>query len=239
MDKKAQINLIFSATVVQPTVHIDDIPECTTVQSGLTKPMSQAQQVPRHPRCFTVVALTDYTRLDRAVTRTSCPKLLGTGISFGVTGPHRLGDVRAKPCQAVIALTSTTCAATTGGTSGYQVKPTAPPTQFRLSNLQRMQHMPSLAVRQPPSPVHQADRSSPPSQHALPKRAARKTNRRRTAMSTVTATTTSALHPGAMQALVQFRSSSLRRMQCTPSSIGNRASSSVHQADRSPHQVTS
>ena len=85
LDKKAQINLLFSATVVQPTVHIDDIPECTTVQSGLTKPMSQAQQVPRHPRCFTVVALTDYTRLDRAVTRTSCPKLLGTGISFGVT----------------------------------------------------------------------------------------------------------------------------------------------------------
>jgi hypothetical protein len=97
--------------------------------------------------------------------------------------------------------------------------------------------MPSLAVRQPPSPVHQADRSSSPSQHALPKRAARKTNRRRTAMSTVTATTTSALHPGAMQALVQFRSSGLRRMQRTPSSIGNRASSSVHQADRSPHQI--
>ena len=143
----------------------------------------------------------------------------------------------AKPCQAVIALTSTTCAATTGGTSGYQVKPTAPPTQFRLSNLQRMQRMPSLAVRQPPSPVHQADRSSPPSHHALPKRAARKTNRRRTAMATVTATTTSALHPGAMQALVQFRSSSLRRMQRTPSSIGNRASSSVHQADRSPYQL--
>ena len=40
-----------------------------------------------------------------------------------------------------------------------------------------------------------------------------------------------------MQALLQFRSSGLRRMQRTPSSIGNRASSSVHQADRSPYQI--
>ena len=56
-------------------------------------------------------------------------------------------------------------------------------------------------------------------------------------MSTVTATTTSALHPGAMQALVQFRSSGLRRMQRTPSFNANRTSPTVHQADRSPHQI--
>ena len=40
-----------------------------------------------------------------------------------------------------------------------------------------------------------------------------------------------------MQPPMQFRPSSLRRMQRTPSSIGNRASSTVHQADRNPHQI--
>ena len=100
-----------------------------------------------------------------------------------------------------------------------------------------MQRTPSSIGNRASSSVHQADRSPPPSHAVLLKRAARKTNRRRTPTATVTATTTSSPHPGAMQALLQFRSSGLRRMQRTPSSIGNRASSSVHQADRSPHQI--
>ena len=109
--------------------------------------------------------------------------------------------------------------------------------QFRSSSLRRMQRTPSFNTRQASPTVHQSDLTPLPSHAVLPKRVARKANRRLTATATATATTTSSSCPGAMRALVQFRSSSLRRMQRTPSSIGNRASSSVHQADRSPYQI--
>ena len=111
------------------------------------------------------------------------------------------------------------------------------PVQFRVSGLRRMQRTPASNANRASPTVHQADRSPPPSPAVLPKRAARKTNRQRRAMATATATATSSPHPGAMLPPMQFRSSSLRRMQRTPSSIGNRASSSVHQADRSPYQI--
>ena len=109
--------------------------------------------------------------------------------------------------------------------------------QFRPSSLRRMQRTPSFNTRQASPTVHQSDLTPLPSHAVLLKRSARKTNRRRTPTATVTATTTSSPHPGAMQALLQFRSSGLRRMQRTPSSIGNRASSPVHHPDRSPHQI--
>ena len=108
-----------------------------------------------------------------------------------------------------------------------------PPMQFRLSGLRRMQRTPSSIGNRASSSVHQADRSPPPSHAVLLKRAARKTNRRRTPTATVTTTTTSSPYPGAMRALVQFRPSSLRRMQRTPSLIVRQTSSRVHQPDRS------
>ena len=100
-----------------------------------------------------------------------------------------------------------------------------------------MQRTPSFNTRQASPTVHQSDLTPLPSHAVLPKRAARKANRQRAATTTATATTTSSSYPGAMQALVQFRSSGLRRMQRTPSFNANRTSPTVHQADRSPHQI--
>ena len=109
--------------------------------------------------------------------------------------------------------------------------------QFRSSGLRRMQRTPSSIGNRASSPVHQPDRSPPPSHHALPTGAACKANRQRTAIAAATTTAPPAPHPGAMQPPMQFRLCGLRQMQRTPSSIGNRASSSVHQADRSPYQI--
>ena len=100
-----------------------------------------------------------------------------------------------------------------------------------------MQRTPSFNANRTSPTVHQADRSPPPSQHALPTGAACKANRQRTAIAAATTTAPPSPHPGAMQPPMQFRLCGLRQMQRTPSFNTRQASPTVHQADRSPHQI--